>query len=79
MYKMRATSFAFEKSKAGAATEPAKEAVTLGRMSFHQVLEDRVTNFVLKAVVVLARFPEIALIESPRNVSDPYLSHQTDL
>jgi hypothetical protein len=79
MYKMRASSFALEKSKAGAATEPANEEVTLGRIPLHQVFEDRVTNFVLKAVVVLARFPEVALIESPRYVSDPYLSHQTDL
>jgi hypothetical protein len=72
---MPVSSFALEKPKATAATQLANEESTLGRIPLHHVLEDRVAKFILEAVVVLACFSEEALVDSPRNVSDPYVSH----
>jgi hypothetical protein len=53
---MPVSSFALEKSKAGAATQLTNEESTLRRIPLHHVLEDRVANFILKAVLVPARF-----------------------
>jgi hypothetical protein len=75
---MRVPSFALENSKATAATQLANEEITLGWIPLYHVLEDRIANFILKAVVVLARFSEEALVDFPRNVCNPYVSHRPD-
>ena len=66
---MRVCLFALVDLKAAAATQSANEAATEGRMPIHQVLEDRIANLILKAVLVPACLSEKALVDSPRNVS----------
>jgi hypothetical protein len=51
---MRACSFALDDLKAAAATQFANEAVTEGWIPIYHVLEDRIANLILKAVVVPA-------------------------
>jgi hypothetical protein len=72
---MPVSSFALEKSKATAATQLANVESTLGQIPLHHVLEDRVAKFILKAVLVLSCFSEEALVDFPRNVSNPYVAH----
>ncbi len=75
---MHVCSLALENSKATAATQLANKEITLGWIPLYHVLEDGIANFILKAVVVLARFSEKALVDFPRNLSDGYVSHQPD-
>jgi hypothetical protein len=72
---MLVSSFALEESKATAKTQLTNEETALVWILPNHVLENRIANLILDAVLVLAGLYEKALVDLPWNICDPYASH----